>query len=167
MQNLRICLTFALVIVLASCGWHLRGLEPLSQDLQVLHLNAKEPDGEFARALRRSLRAIDVDLLDSKANAPIVLEVSPVQNKRRTISTTELGKAAEYQLTTRIEYRVLNAAGDIILGPESLQTEKVYLFDRQNVASTYEEEQLLHDEMRRDLVQQLIRRYRTASLAGR
>ena len=162
---MRFCVTLALILMLSSCGWHLRGLDPVAEDLRALHLNAKEPDGEFARALRRSLRAIDVELLESKSNAPIILEVSPAQNKRRTISTTELGKAAEYQLTTRIEYRVLNEAGDIILGPESLQTEKVYVFDRQNVASTYEEEQLLHDEMRRDLVQQLIRRYRTAAQA--
>ena len=163
MRGFRFALTVLLALIIASCGWHLRGIEPLAEELQVLHLDAREPDGDFARALRRSLTATGVSLLESRDEAPIVLEVSPAENQRRTISTSDLGKAAEYQLTTSIDFRVLNAAGEEILGPERLLVEKVYVFDRLNVASTYEEEQLLRSEMRRDLVQQLIRRYQTAS----
>jgi LPS-assembly lipoprotein len=166
MRDFRFVLTALLALIIASCGWHLRGIEPLAEELQVLHLDAREPDGEFARTLQRSLTATGVSLLESRDEAPIVLEVSPAENQRRTISTSDLGKAAEYQLTTSIDFRVLNAAGEEILGPERLQVEKVYVFDRLNVASTYEEEQLLRKEMRRDLVRKLIRRYQSVSQTG-
>ncbi len=165
MRSTHITFTTLLVLAITSCGWHLRGIEPLAEELQALHLDAGEPDGEFSLALQRSLAASGVRLIKTREEAPIILEVSPAQNRRRTISTTDIGKAAEYYLSTSIEYRVLNAAGEIILGPERLETEKVYVFDRLNVASTYEEEQLLRSEMRRDLVAQLIRRYQTVSPA--
>jgi outer membrane lipopolysaccharide assembly protein LptE/RlpB len=47
-----------------------------------------------------------------------------------------------------------------LIAPTLLSTERTYFYNSNNATSAFEEENLLREEMQRDLVQQLIRRYR-------
>jgi len=147
-------------LLLQGCGWHLRGAQSLPPELQSLHLQTVSENSKFSRSLKRSLTAMDVTLADAPSGAPYTLSVSDIRKSRRTVSTTGSAKVAEYALTSTLTYSVNNQEGEQLIEPTRLSTEKIYLFNRSNAVSAFEEEHLLREEMQRDLVQQLIRRYR-------
>jgi len=150
----------AATLLLQGCGWHLRGSQSLPPELQTLHLQTASDNSTFARALKRSLKASDVTLTDSAAGAPYSLTVSSISNTSRTLSVTSSARIAEYEITSSLTYSVSNIEGDQLVTPTLLRTEKTYLYNSSNATSAFEEEALLRKEMERDLVQQLIRRYR-------
>lgn len=147
-------------LFLQGCGWHLRGIQSLPPELQTLYLQTASDNSDFARSLKRSLKAMDVELTDSRTGAPYSLTVSAVNQKTRTISTTSAAKVAEYALTSSVTFSVKDQQGDELIAPTLLSVEKSYLYNSTNAVSSYEEEALLRREMQRDLIQQLIRRYR-------
>lgn len=147
-------------LFLQGCGWHLRGAQPLPPELQTLFLQVASENSSFARSLKRSLKSMDVQLADQNTGAPYSLVVSDVNRTTRTISTTSAAKVAEYALTSSINFSVKNQQGETLIPQTLLSVEKSYLYNSNNAVSSYEEEALLRREMERDLVQQLIRRYR-------
>jgi LPS-assembly lipoprotein len=147
-------------LLLQGCGWHLRGAEPIPTELQTLHLQAGSANNTFTRALKRSFSAMDVDLTETAAEAPYTLSVSPIHNERRVLSTTGTAKVAEYLITSSLVYSVIDTEGEERVHPTRISVEKTYLYNRDNAISAYEEESLLREEMQRDLIQQLLRRYR-------
>ena len=149
------------LLLTTACGWHLRGYQPLPDDLQTLHLQTVDPYSNLNKSLRRSLQAAGVTLVPVQSDAPYTLDILGQDTRRRTISTTERGKVAEYELTVQLRYAIKTADNKTLLGPDSIDVTRVYVFDENNVASTYEEEQLLISEIQRDMVQQLIRRYQS------
>lgn len=155
----------ALMVFLSACGWHLRGDRPIPDDLRVLHLKTANPDSELSRSLQQAFTKLGVTLTKSAGEgAPLSLFTSELREQRRAVSTSGRGKDAEYALTSSLDYQVKNPAGQITSGPVTLSVEKVYLFDPDNVLGSHEEEQLLRREMQRDLVQQLLRRYRALKI---
>lgn len=147
-------------LFLQGCGWHLRGAQPLPAELQTLHLQTASESSKFSRELKRAFRTMDVNLTDSISDAPHALSVSNIHNDRRVLSTTSTAKVAEYLLTSAITYSVSDANGEKLVEPTTISTEESYLYNSDNAISSYEEESLLREEMRKELIQQLIRRYR-------
>ncbi|MEH6358533.1 MAG: LPS assembly lipoprotein LptE [Pseudomonadales bacterium] len=153
----------ASVILLQGCGWHLRGAQALPPELKTLHLKTASDNSKFSRSLKRSLKAMDVSFADSTSGAPYTLSVSGITPTTRTLSTTGSAKVAEYELTSTITYAVHSREGEQLIAPTQISTEKTYLYNSNNAVSSFEEESLLREEMQRELVQQLIRRYRAIS----
>lgn len=149
-----------LIIFLSACGWHLRGNEPLPDNLRILHLQTADPNSELSRSLKRALTTLGTTFKPMAQKPPLSLSISKLSEQRRSVSTGSRGKDAEYALISSISYQVKNSAGKITAGPTTLSVEKVYLFDSNNVLGSYEEERLLRHEMLRELVQQLLRHYR-------
>lgn len=151
--------TLALLCMLTACGWHLRGSEPLPVELSKIYLKIENEQSEFARNLKRALRASGVELVAEQSESPYTLQIGQFENDRRTISTSDRGKPAEYELSQALTFQVSHA-GEIIKGPSRLMTERVYLFDPENIAGAVEEEALIRGEMQRELAAQLLRQYR-------
>ncbi|MCF7981656.1 MAG: hypothetical protein K9K86_06700 [Pseudomonadales bacterium] len=159
-------LVLAGTLSISACGWHLRGSEPLPEEMQTLYLSIANENSDLSRSLKRSLKTLGVTLTEKSADAPLTLAITNVDNQRRTVSTSSRGKAAEYELTTFITYELKNKQGETLFGPDTVSAEKIYLFDPNQVVSAFEEEQLLRQEMQRDLIQQLIRRYQASRTAA-
>ncbi len=172
MKRIKFTLYASLIIAvffLSSCGWHLRGSAPLADELSILHLQLADPHSDMSRTIKRAFTALGATLktsLHQKDGAPLSLITSKISQQRRTVSTSSRGKDAEYALISSIVYKIKNTDGAIISGPTMLSVEKIYLFDSDNVVGSYNEEQLLRHEMQRDLVQQLLRRYRAIKIAN-
>lgn len=155
----------ALVLAtLAGCGYNLRGAgseAPQFTDLR-LQLPASEP--EFERVLRRGLQTAGIrayDAGDDAARNFPLLAIGPEQFSGRPASTTVQARAA--QITLRLAVRVNLSDGEtVLIDGESLNVERTYYQDLRNIAGNREEAELLREEMRRDLLAQLMRRLEAA-----
>ncbi|MDV7213641.1 LPS-assembly lipoprotein LptE [Azotobacter beijerinckii] len=146
----------ALTGLLGACGFHLRGTggESTRIALSELNLTARNAYGETQRLLRSQLEANGVKVY---ASAPYELVLTRETEKRRTASYTSTSRSMEYELSTTLEYELLDTR-KLQLGSNELTVQKVYVHDQNNITGSTQEALQLREEMRREMVQQLILR---------
>ncbi|MCH7670684.1 MAG: hypothetical protein IIC59_02250 [Proteobacteria bacterium] len=155
----RLLILSCISVILSSCGFSLRGSDVLSSKFQVIQLDMEQPNSEFSRLLRRSLEVADVTieaLLPTNSDSPVLL----VSNERivsRPITVNPRARAAQYEMRLSINI-ALGRAEKTLIPPETLMVERIYFEDIANIAGTQEEVEIITAEMRRELVNQLMRR---------
>lgn len=163
MDKTRILRNIALgsLLLLAGCGFALRGTTPLPPSLQTLELASARPDSDFEREARRALRNNGVTLVESGSRYRLVLGAESASE--RTLSVNANARAGEYELSMRVDFH-LSEAGSLVSGPHAMATSRVYLTDPENAVAKEEEAALIRNEMRRELAQQLLRQLQALEL---
>ena len=153
-----------LLMTTIGCGYNLRGSTAAEPEFTDLRLQLPESEPEFERVLLRSLQTAgigvhDADDVDAR-NFPL-LAIGPELFSGRPASTTVQAHAA--QITLQLAVRVNLTDGETaLIDRETLNVERTYYQDLRNIAGNREEAELLREEMRRDLVAQLMRRIEAA-----
>ena len=158
-------LCLLLLTFLASCGFSLRSNEVISSSYSSLALNLQQPNSEFAQQLRRALLSSNVTLLDSDDLQSIsdtpVLSVSAEQVNVQPVTVTPLARAAQYEMRLSVTVSLVLDNQNLI-DSENLMVQQVYYEDIENIAGNLGEVELIQTEMRRNLVNQLLRRLEAA-----
>lgn len=149
--------------LLAACGFTLRGSANLPEQLQTLVLVSTNGNTEISREMRRALIASDITLLDAPEAGVYSLVLGDADSNERVLSVNTNARAGEYELNVSVPFQ-LRYSSSIVLGPETVSTEKVYLADPNRAVAKAEERDLMEEEMRRELVNQILRRLQSASL---
>ncbi len=168
MNSRRLYLAVLCTLLLSACGYSLRGSDLRTDSLTLgtvgsLHLTLKNPNGEFARLLQRSLTGAGVDIVEpgsSAANSR--LAVSEVRVENRPVSVNPAARAAQYELRLAVDIQLTNGGEDII-PLQTLSVERSYFEDIENIAGNQEEVEIITDEMRRELVNLLLRRLQSSA----
>ncbi len=158
MGSIRALLLAGLCLALAGCGYSLRGSDVLSANLPALDLQSPQPNSELARLVRRNLEISAVTLVtgEDESDTPVLM-LGSEQFATRPVSVTPQARAAQYELRLAAEV-TLSRAGVPLIGPETLLVERSYFEDLDNISGNREELEIITTEMRRDLVNQLMRR---------
>ena len=160
--RVRILFAVCLVLTLSACGFHLRGSNG-SFMLPFATMNIGLPDSSpLAIDLKRYIRAIgSTEIVDTREAADATLEVLADPEKTRTKSILSLnsnGRVREYQLGYSIQFRVVDKAGNVLLGLTTIALNRPITFNESQVLAKETEEAQLYRDMRNDLVQQIMRR---------
>lgn len=161
---MRVLLATLMVALLCSCGFQLRGAQPLP--FETLFIALPETS-ELGAQLRRSIRAGSATrLVDSAPEAQAVFVPTGELREKNILSLSSAGRVREFQLRYRFAFRVHDAKGrDIIPLSEIVLTREISFSDAQLLAKE-QEEILLFRDMQNDLVQQLMRRLAAAKIPG-
>jgi LPS-assembly lipoprotein len=151
------------VLALASCGFTLRGTASLPAELQNMVLVSTDGNSDVLRELRRSLIANNVTVLETPESDSYRLVIGEEDSKERILSVNSNARAGEYELSISIPFQ-LRTADTILIEPEILTIEKVYLADPNNAVAKDEERELMENEMRRELVILILRRLQSVTL---
>jgi len=146
-------LLFILVCALAGCGFQLRTSD-ISR-IDAIHISGSV-SSDMRRAFQESLSAHGVE---STAAAPGVINVRILDQRssRRPVSTSASIDAAQYELRLEMDIAILRD-GQPLTTDMTVFAERIYSLDSVNLSGSYEEQQLLMDGIRADLVSQVIRR---------
>ena len=160
--RVRVLLAVCLVLTLSACGFHLRGSNG-SFMLPFATMNIGLPDtSPLAIDLKRYIRAVgSTEIVDTREAADATLEVLADPEKTRTKSILSLnsnGRVREYQLGYSIQFRVVDKAGNVLLGLTTIALNRPITFNESQVLAKETEEAQLYRDMRNDLVQQIMRR---------
>lgn len=139
---------------LTGCGFHLRGSKPLPNTLHIVEIDTEDPHGFVARQLQNRLHANGSRIVDK---GPIILHLGREEILRRSISFNSQQRVAEFQLILQIGYQVDQRDPGVRVAEHIIQVAKIYRYDPTNPSGKSEEENLLQQEMRRDLLDQLMR----------
>lgn len=148
----------ALSLLNAGCGYTLRESAELPLALKTMQLETRDGNSEMARALRRSLTNSGVTLIDETKDGVFILGLGREQDSEKVLSLNSNARAGEYELRMRISFQLVSSEEDFIIPPEILSLRKVYLADPNNAVAKQEEAELIKEEMRTELANQVLRR---------
>ncbi|MCK9564188.1 MAG: LPS assembly lipoprotein LptE [Bacteroidales bacterium] len=153
-------LALAATLLLAGCGWQLRGAGLVPEGLDTLHITSRDPYSPLVMELTRTLRAANVRVTDSAAEAPYALAILDQRSGVRTATVNANARVSEQELSEEVEFLIIDRDGNTLLPRSTVLVERVFEYDETNVLATRDEEQLIRGEMRRDLVSQILNRFR-------
>jgi len=159
MTNATRALLLLTVLVLAACGFHMRGsnLKDIQFAFKSLYLKAPG-ETPFVSDLRRLLTANKVELTATSDKADLVLEVVSEQTTKQILSLSGSGRVQEYQLFYNVSLRAYDNQQNDWLPAEEIALSRILAYDDTQVLAKEQEEALLYKDMRSDAVGQAMRR---------
>ena len=159
---MRAALTFLFVLVLAGCGFQLRGTADLPFDT----LYIPNTTGGIALDLKRNIQSgTRTAVVDDPKKAEAVLEFSEETREKHILSLAATGRVREFQLRYNVAFRVHDGKGREFLASSRVQLKRDVSFNDSDVLAKETEEQLLYRDMQFDMVQMVMRRLAAAQPA--
>jgi LPS-assembly lipoprotein len=154
-------------LLLSACGFHLRGtgdrgLPPELSALRVVVPGDPTAYNPLAIAMERALQDQAGVPIEPAGDVPR-LELGRERLETRVLSVGSTARAAEYLLQYEVDYRVVRPDGSELVPPQTVRLQRDFGFDPENVLAKEREELELREAMRRDAVQQIVRRLTRAS----
>lgn len=143
-------------LLLAACGFHLRG--QAGMPFGTLYLDAANPNTAFIADLRHSLEANKVRLVSSAEQADVVLNIVSEIPEKQILTLGGSGRVTEFQLRYRVSLRAYDLKQRDWIPAEEITMRRDYFYDDTKILAKEAEESLLYQSMRSDMVQQIVRR---------
>jgi LPS-assembly lipoprotein len=149
-------LILGLSLVLAGCGFKLRGAQQLP--FETIYLGFA-PNSALGAELARNIRAgTSTKVVADRAQAQAVLDVLGEAREREVLSVSAQGRAREFQLRLRLQFRLHDGKGREFIAPTQIAVQRDISFNEAQVLAKESEEALLFRDMQTDVVQQVLRR---------
>jgi LPS-assembly lipoprotein len=145
------------VMLIAGCGFHLRGQADLSPELARTHIVGVSPYSEFAANLRQQLRANGVQIVEAEQSTS-TLRITRNVSGKRVLSVDQNGKVLEFELYSVISFEVTGKNKTILLKNQTISLSRPFLFDVNDVLGKAQEEALLKEDLQADVVRLIIYR---------
>lgn len=129
-------LIFCAMIALSGCGFHLRSAESIPPELRILYLQTPNPYSAFSTQLHDVLSALNIQLTDSPAHAPIILDVVATRLTHNDPAIQSTSAAINYTFVYSTTVELINAQGAIIAGPTTLVTRRVITLNSSQVINS-------------------------------
>ena len=158
-RSLRLLIA-ATALMLAGCGFHLRGEATFAFDTVYLNSSGAPP---FNNELRRALAgAGSAKLLDTAEAAQVVLDIPVIQDDKEVLSLSSAGAVREFQLIKRVSFRLHDKEGADWMPAGEIVIRRSYTFNETQALARDLEEQRLQRDMQTDAIQQIVRRLQSA-----
>lgn len=147
-----------LLVTLSACGFRLRGAVELPPAMQETRITGVAEYAPLTVQLRRLLSGSGARVLPADAPASATLVISGEELKKRVLSVDSQGRAAEYELTYRFYFEVLDGEQGVLVARQNVELVRDYRFDPDNVLATGAEEAQIREDMYRFAASQAMRR---------
>ena len=146
------------LVLLASCGFHLRGSATLPDSLKTMYIQGVNIQQGFGLELKRGLSRNGVTVVTEYQQGTAVLTVTENKVERRVLSVGSDAKVSEYGLHGRVTFSVSDGQGQVLTQSQQVEAQRDYRFDQEQVLGKDEEERLLREQLEQQLVQSVLRR---------
>ncbi len=150
-----------LAFLMTACGFHLRGTGTTQMALNELNFAARDALSPLGKQVKESLVNNKVQV---SSNAPFTLYVGAEETSQRTASFTAGTRSAEYTLTSATTYELRSGRLPALI-QDRVEVQRTYAHNQNNVTGSGQEAALLREEMRHDLVMQLMMRLQAVTPA--
>ena len=150
---------FALALVAAGCGFHLRGDVTYAFSSAYVNAPAASP---LAIELKRTLEGGGTKIAETATAAQVTLDVSGVADNKDVLSLSGGGRVREYALSKRVTVAVHDTEGHDWMPAAEIIVRRSYSFNESEVLAREAQEAKLLKEMQTDAVQQIVRRLQAA-----
>lgn len=158
----RLLVIFLAIGLLNGCGFHLRGSSGF--DFSFVHIKSESAD-KIAQGVGFRMMDEGVQIVPTANAAQLVLLLQNEATDKRILTVSSYsGQQAEFELNYRVEMEIQKPNGTVLLEKQKISLLRDYLFDERAVLAMGIEEEMLREEMYRDIVAQIIRRLQILKL---
>lgn len=158
MNTLRFAVLAATLCLLAACGFQLREEARLPAGMTSVHIQGAEPISPLGRDLRKALERSGAQIVDTAAPATSVMRIMVNEITTDVLSVGGNARANEYSMRYRVEFDVVDATGSALLARQVIELTREFTFDVNQAIGVAAEQDLLTQELQRDMVQTILRR---------
>lgn len=158
MNAFRLAFLAAVVSVLCACGFQLREEARLPAGMQSVLIEGAEPISPLGRDLRKALVRSGAQIAERAAPGISVMRIMANQITTDVLSVGGNARANEYTMRYRVEFDVVDASGSSLLARQTIELTREFTFDANQAIGVAAEQDLLTDELQRDMVQTILRR---------
>ena len=144
------CLLSALTL-LSACGFALRGSTGIDASLQPVYISGDRNSQELHQALKRQFTINQIAVTQRPSEARLRVDVQLLEAEKRSITLDQEARDAEYALYERARVRLLDAKGQVLRGPRTLQQRRLVVNDSDNPVGEETESSIVQAEMREQL----------------
>ena len=108
------------LVLLASCGFHLQGRQPLPAQFSHTYVDTKDEQTDFVQDLRKALISSKVNVIPTKNSSTAVIEVHEDELTERILSVSAQNIPTEYELTYKVTFSVTSEGKTLIDKEETL-----------------------------------------------
>jgi len=144
------------VLLLGGCGFHLQGHSPLPAVVKNPYVQAPDTQSEFIQYLRHALLSNGAQLAHEEKDASAVVSILKDSVVRRVSSVSALNQPNEYEVTYTVAFSV-TAGGKELLAAQELTATRSYSFQEPLLLAKGHEEEILREDMARDLADRVVR----------
>lgn len=155
-NSLRGAICIAICLLMAACGFQLKGASPLP--FKTIYTNIPE-NSEFGSNLRRAIVASSpgTRFVDEPGEAEaLLLQLSNNQHLRE-LSIDAQGRVEEYELNLEFVFELTDAKRRIVLPPTTLRATREIPYDDSIVQAKQSEIENVFRQMRQSLVDRMLR----------
>lgn len=157
-KNLLIVPLLMFTLLLGACGFHLRGQGGETFPFQTLFIQAPDVNVPFIVELRRTAQLYGIKLAESAESAQLTLQIVSETTSKQILSMSSLGRVNEFQLNYRISLRAYDSKLQEWISADEILLQRYLSYDPTQILAKEMEETLLYQDMRKDAVQQVLRR---------
>ena len=161
----KLLVSATVLIMLQSCGFHLRGEIELPPEIHQLAIDDVTTTSQIAQELKIQLRRHDIKLLNNIEDAKLIIVIDGERNQRRVMTVSPEGQVQEFELMYTVNYSIQNKDNkEASIANQSLTIRRGLRFDETAVLGKTSEETRLQEDMVRAAAEQILRRLQKVSL---
>jgi LPS-assembly lipoprotein len=149
-----------LSVFLAACQYHLRGEEETPEVLRHIYLQSASP--QLQASFKETLRMAGGNLTQAPEANGVIVNVLNERFDRRSLSLSSTGKTNEYQLFYVLDFEVLSATKQVFMPHQTVEVNRDYFNNQQDIMGKNNEEALIREEMYRQAAHSVIDRGRAS-----
>jgi LPS-assembly lipoprotein len=142
-------------VLVAGCGFHLRGKVDLAPSLLEPYIRGPDPD--INDLLADALEFSDARPVADESIASSVIDMYFARFARDVRTLDSRGLATGYVLRYRVEFRVVDADGEVLLPDAVIDMRRNFNYDANEVLQKEDEEEFIREDMQREIVQRMLR----------
>jgi LPS-assembly lipoprotein len=146
-----------LTFVLAGCGFHLQGRQPLPAYFDNTYVETKDEQTDFVQDLRKALIASGSKVIRTKGSSGATINVHEDELTERILSVSASNIPTEYELTYKVVFSV-DSGGRTLIDHEEISATRDISFDEAQLLAKEREQEILREGLARDLVALVMRR---------
>jgi LPS-assembly lipoprotein len=166
---MKIVITGLLILCVSACGWHLRGSTAGGDKLAMttpldLVIVTADDHTPLLDAVRQALPNYKINELKRATTNSLSLLLGQEIMDKRTAGVGSDALTSAYEIILSIDYSLSNANGVITPLNTKASISRTYDYNVNNANSATQEEELVMQEMRRELAQAILRRAKSLGL---
>lgn len=158
-----IVIQLLLVSLLSACGFHLRQSQELPASLSPLRIEIADPYSGLGADLGEALQRAGLTLSEDATAPAARLRISKDSVGLTPLTIGSSGRVQEYALRYVVEISLTDTGGNVVLPRQEIELSRDYAFDTAQSLGSPGEEEVVREELSRDMVAAIMRRIEAAA----
>jgi LPS-assembly lipoprotein len=147
---------FSLLLTLASCGFHLRGMVELPPSFQHVFISAPPQGRSLVTSLDEQLQAYRVAKASCVSDAAFQIVIDDIQFERQISNISSSTTPRQYQLFYIVKYHLIDTHGEHLIPNGLVKSNRLVSMNSERLlGSNFEQDFFLH-EMEVDAARQIM-----------